>query len=74
MRSAKAAAPERSPHDLINPLWTGSQTVSLTKRDVQRVYLHYGGGYLHMLNGAGCYLRNRRVAPGVYDVWLERAS
>lgn len=73
-RATRPAVAETSPHDLINPLWTGSQTVALTKKDVQRVYLHYGGGYLHMLNGAGCYLRHRRVGPGVYDLWLERAG
>lgn len=63
--------PEGSPHDLIAGLWNGHQRVTLRTKDVQRVFLHYGGDYLHMKNGVGHHLKSKRVGPGVYDVWLE---
>ena len=67
----KAKAPEGSPHDLIAGLWNGQRRVALRTKDVQRVFLYYGGSYLHMKNGAGHHLKSKRVAPGVHDVWLE---
>lgn len=70
-RSRAQVGAMKSPPDLIAGLWYGHRTVALTLAQLRAVMLHYGGDYLHLRAGVSHYLRNKRTAPGVYDVWLE---
>lgn len=56
------------PTNLIEPLWHGSVSVTLTTKQLQTLMLYYGADHLHMLDGHGYHLTNRRIAPGVYRV------
>ena len=53
---------------LIESLWHGSVSVTLTTKQLQTVMLYYGADHLHMYAGHGYHLVNRRIAPGVYRV------
>lgn len=59
------------PLNLIEPLWHGAPSVTLTTKDLQRLMLHYGADFPHMYQGQAYDLVNRRIAPGVYRVTFK---
>ena len=56
------------PLNLIEPLWHGEPSVTLTTKQLQALMLHYGGDHIHMYEGRGYDLVTKRLAPGVYRV------
>lgn len=59
------------PVALIDPLWQGASSVTLTTKQLQALMLHYGVDHLHFFKGHGYKLGNKRIAPGVYRVAFE---
>lgn len=59
------------PTQIIDRFWHGANAITVTRADLKAVYLYYGADFLHMRAGVGYHLKNRRVGPGLYELYLE---
>ena len=62
---------DKKAHALIDPLWYGAKSVTLTTKELQCVLLNYGADHLHMHAGIAYDLKHTRIGPGIYSLRLE---